>query len=583
MSKQKEEKPAALKPQEKIEYICRSSLASRGWSAKLIEKLLPAPVLKANPHYPSAGKMQLWDLSVVKHAEKHPDFLAHAEHSRSRRERAAAKKEGLRDSLKGAICSDNPALAYPCARAIKRHFILCAGPTNSGKTYRALEALKQADSGVYLAPLRLLAMEIQDTLLEAGVQCSMRTGEEELIVPGSTFMSSTVEMLDLNAEYDVGVIDECQMVRDPQRGGAWTRAILGLVAPVIYLCMSENAVKICIKLIEACGDTYEIVRCERKTPLVYTGTVAVDSLRQGDALILFSRSGVLNCAQDMNSLHRYASVIYGALPYKSRREQVGQYLRRETDYVVATDAIGMGLNLPVRRIVFVESDKFDGTTRRKLKPDEVLQIAGRAGRFGVYDRGEVAILKEGSANPYLIRDALSARLPDIKRVIVPFPDSVIDVSAEKLSKLVETWRTIQYPAGFVHQDLTEVLDRIRWLEANFPQTDRKLMYRLACVPLNDKDDELRFAWNGYCGDLLNGRVVEPVYNAYANSLDECELAYKQLDLYFAFCKAGSLTNDVSWIADEKESLCKRISSLLLDRKKNAKKRVCAYCGYPIPF
>ena len=130
----------------------------------------------------------------------------------------------------------NPKDEYPEARAMDRHFILHLGGTNTGKTYAGFQRLKQARTGVYLAPLRLLALEAQEVLLDAGIDCSLTTGEEEDRRAGDTHVAATAEKLDLKQPYEVAVIDECQMIADRQRGYAWTRAILGVLAPEVHLC-----------------------------------------------------------------------------------------------------------------------------------------------------------------------------------------------------------------------------------------------------------------------------------------------------------------------------------------------------------
>ena len=118
--------------------------------------------------------------------------------------------------------------------------------------------MKQARSGVYLAPLRLLALEAQETLLEAGVDCRLTTGEEEDSREWDTHTAATAEKLDLKRYYDAAVIDECQMIADPQRGYAWTRAILGVLSPEVHLCAAPEAEDLLIRLIESCGDSYEV-------------------------------------------------------------------------------------------------------------------------------------------------------------------------------------------------------------------------------------------------------------------------------------------------------------------------------------
>ena len=165
--------------------------------------------------------------------------------------------QAIRTSLSLLIALD-PKDEYPEARALRRHFILHLGGTNTGKTYAGFQRLRAAGTGCYLAPLRLLALEAQETLLKAGVECGLSTGEEEDLREEDTHVASTAEKLDLHRRWDVAVVDECQMIADRQRGYAWTRAILGVLAPEVHLCAAPEAKDVLIQLIESCGDTYEV-------------------------------------------------------------------------------------------------------------------------------------------------------------------------------------------------------------------------------------------------------------------------------------------------------------------------------------
>lgn len=183
----------------------------------------------------------------------------------------------------------------------------------------ASSGLQQAATGVYLAPLRLLALEAQEVLLDAGVDCSLTTGEEEDCREGDTHVAATAEKLNLKQPYEVAVIDECQMIADRQRGYAWTRAILGVQAPEVHLCAAPEAKDLLVRLIESCGDSYEIVWHRRKTPLVCMDhTVDYTRVQPGDALITFSKVGVLSVAEDLRQAGKKAAIIYGALPYATR-------------------------------------------------------------------------------------------------------------------------------------------------------------------------------------------------------------------------------------------------------------------------
>src|SRR5699024_8029502 len=155
---------------------------------------------------------------------------------------------------------------------------------------------------------------------------------------------------------------------------AWTRAILGVQAPEVHLCAAPEAGDLLVRLVQSCGDSYEIVHHHRKTPLVCMNRTADYTRAQpGDALITFSTVGVLSVAEELRQAGKQAAILYGALPSATRRRQMEGFLAGEMQYVVATDAIGMGLNLPIRRVIFLDTGKFDGVERRELKPQEIQQ------------------------------------------------------------------------------------------------------------------------------------------------------------------------------------------------------------------
>lgn len=160
---------------------------------------------------------------------------------------------------------------YPYARLMKRKIIYHGGPTNSGKTYHALQRLKAADpskgGGLYCGPLRLLALEVYESLNKAGVYTDLMTGQERREVPFSTHISCTVEMVSLNREYDVAVIDEIQMIGNAQRGYAWTRALLGLRAREIHVCGGLEAANVVESLVGSTGDEFELKKYERLSTL----------------------------------------------------------------------------------------------------------------------------------------------------------------------------------------------------------------------------------------------------------------------------------------------------------------------------
>ncbi|KAJ3352724.1 hypothetical protein GGF32_003598 [Allomyces javanicus] len=282
----------------------------------------------------------------------------------------------------------NPPEWYPAARMMQREIIMNVGPTNSGKTYQALEELKKAKSGIYCGPLRLLAHEVYETLTSQSIPCTMVTGEERRGDPHAGITSCTIEMADLTREYDVAVIDEIQMLGDQHRGWAWTQALLGLRAKRIYLCGEATAVPVVEKLCRATNDRVVVNEFERLSPLrVDTSSLegGVADVQKGDCVVAFSRRNLYtlkNLIEEVAGLK--CAVVYGALPPETRSMQARLFNDPKADYhvLVATDAVGMGLNLNIKRVVFSTLTKFDGTDLRMLSVSQLKQIAGRAGRFG---------------------------------------------------------------------------------------------------------------------------------------------------------------------------------------------------------
>lgn len=280
---------------------------------------------------------------------------------------------------------------FPVAKDMSRRYHLSLGPTNSGKTFDALEALKSAYSGIYLAPLRLLALEVYEKLNNSGIPCNLITGEQRIIYPGARHTASTIECLNFNETVDVAVIDECQMFVDESRGYAWTNAILGTPAKDIYLIGSPVIETPIVNLLKSFNlDNSMIINRKERFGALKIIENKVYSYENGDALIAFSRSGVLKLFKAMKK--KYAtSVIYGALPPENRRYQSEKFMAdyqafksgvsKKPALLISTDAIGMGLNMPIDRIFFTETEKYNGKFVDNLNPMDILQIAGRAGRY----------------------------------------------------------------------------------------------------------------------------------------------------------------------------------------------------------
>eukprot|EP00884_Botryococcus_braunii_P014946 jgi/Botrbrau1/23452/Bobra.106_1s0010.2 len=277
---------------------------------------------------------------------------------------------------------------YPVARSVSRRLIYHAGPTNSGKTHNALEAFKQAKNGIYCGPLRLLAMEVYDRMNSEGIYCNLVTGQERKEVPGAQHTACTIETVPVNQRVDVAIIDEVQMLGDESRGWAWTRALQGIVANEVHLCGDGSAVNLVRRMAKDMKEPLEVRFYDRFSPLrVETGTMrnGYMDVQPGDCIVAFSRKDIFDIKASIEREKGFGvCVVYGALPPEMRRQQARLFNDSDNDYkvLVASDAVGMGLNLNIRRVIFHRLDKWEGESRVPISVSQIKQIAGRAGRRG---------------------------------------------------------------------------------------------------------------------------------------------------------------------------------------------------------
>jgi len=315
---------------------------------------------------------------------------------------------------------------YPRTRLTRRKIIYHGGPTNSGKTYMALQRLRDAGKGLYLAPLRLLAAEVYETLTSQGVYTNLLTGQEKRMIPFSTHSSATVEMACTDEEYDVVVIDEIQMISDPFRGSAWTRALLGAQAKEIHVCGGLEAHDLVKKIAELCGDEFELSEYARFSSLsvaeksisrVSNKAGSYKAVQPGDCVVAFSRNDIFAIKREIekNTDHK-CCVIYGTLPPQIRADQARKFNDPNSgfDVLVASDAIGMGLNLNIRRIIFNSLFKSNGEAIVRLDHSSVKQIAGRAGRRNSpFPDGEVTC--RDPADMEYLRKCMSTEIAQIEK------------------------------------------------------------------------------------------------------------------------------------------------------------------------
>jgi ATP-dependent RNA helicase SUPV3L1/SUV3 len=383
------------------------------------------------------------------------------------------------------------------ARKIPRKIIYHMGPTNSGKTYHAIEALVLARKGCYLAPLRLLAAELYDTMNQKGVKTTLLTGEEVIEVKDATHYSSTIEMAKLGEEFSCAVIDEIQMITDPQRGWAWTRALVNLHSHEIHVCGDGSVVDLIKQIVDLCGDELEIKTYQRMTELkVEERTITISQLQKHDALIVFSRRNALKYKYDLEQVGFKVSIIYGMLSPEVRREQARKFDKGLTDVIVSTDAISMGMNLPIKRIVFTTLTKFIDSQERPITTSEIKQISGRAGRFQRFPVGYVTCLQKVEDGINEIKYALETSLEQqTKSMLVPDLDIFTKVNnalqnnnlpSLKLSEFLRLFNTMIFTKPFYCVDLKEMIELAETVEdIDYENAlSASEIFGFACAPVN---------------------------------------------------------------------------------------------------
>ncbi|RWS13248.1 ATP-dependent RNA helicase SUV3-like protein, partial [Dinothrombium tinctorium] len=404
-----------------------------------IDNSLFQKVFKSFRDYCSGSKILPPELHIkisdILHGHGHvddlyPDFLKHA--------REIFPHLECMEELKKISDLSSPLNWYSEARSIHRKIIYHCGPTNSGKTYHALKRFMEADSGIYCAPLKLLAVEVNTKSNEAGTKCDLITGEERLFAnedgSPSSHVACTIEMASVSTPYDVAIIDEVQMVRDTSRGWAWTRALLGLAAKEIHLCGEEAALDIIKRILSPISEDVEVRRYNRLTPLVIQDGAlnSLDHVKKGDCIVCFSKKDIFSLSLELDSRGHEVAVIYGSLPPGTKVLQTKRFNDPQDpcDILVATDAIGMGLNLNIKRIIFYsllrpEVNENGEKKNELISTSTALQIAGRAGRFSTkHNTGYVTTFK-------------SEDLPKLKQIMSQSVDPIEAVGLHPTMEQIE--------------------------------------------------------------------------------------------------------------------------------------------------
>ena len=254
------------------------------------------------------------------------------------------------------------------------------GPTNTGKTHLAIETMLSFDTGMIGFPLRLLAREVYDRVIKnTGLdKVALITGEEKIIPPNAKYFLCTVESMPIDKQLDFVAVDEIQMCADHERGHIFTDRLLNLRGTKLTMLMGSNTIK---NIISNLDDDIEFINRNRLSKLSYTGHKKISRIQRKTAIIAFSAEEVYAIAELIRRQKGGAAIVMGSLSPKTRNAQVELYQSGDVDFLVATDAIGMGINMDLDQVYFSNLKKFDGRKLRKLNLSEIGQIAGRAGRY----------------------------------------------------------------------------------------------------------------------------------------------------------------------------------------------------------
>ena len=254
------------------------------------------------------------------------------------------------------------------------------GPTNTGKTHLAIETMLEFETGIIGFPLRLLAREVYDKVIQKVniSKVALITGEEKIIPANAKYYLCTVESMPLNKIVEFVAVDEIKMCNDSERGHIFTDRLLNFRGEKLTIFLGSSTIK---NIINSLEEKIEFVFKDRYSKLTYGGYKKISRLDRKSAIIAFSTEDVYAIAELVRRQKGGSAIIMGSLSPKTRNSQVQLYQSGDVDYLVATDAIGMGINMDLNNVYFSNLKKFDGKKLRQLNLSEISQIAGRAGRY----------------------------------------------------------------------------------------------------------------------------------------------------------------------------------------------------------
>ncbi|MDU3351385.1 MAG: helicase-related protein, partial [Clostridium sp.] len=310
-----------------------------------------------------------------------------------------------------------------------------------------------------------------------------------------------------------------------------------------------------------CNDDYEFKEYKRSIPLeVQESNFNYNYAEEGDAIVVFSKKKVLQIAEQYSDMGIKASIIYGDLPPEVRRKQYDMFINKENKVLITTDAIGMGVNLPIKRIVFLDIQKFDGEEIRYLTSQEVKQVAGRAGRKGNYEVGYVATVRD---NQKFIKEKLEEKDKIIKAAVLGPSDAILNIKNLPLNEKLALWATREDSIDYYRKmDINEyliILDSIKKYKLK-----EEIQWELLKIPFDISKDELMNTFLDYVEELfvLKNKVISRP-QCFKGNLDELECYYQRINMYYSFCKVFNLEFDFKWIHDERLKVSEDINEILI--------------------
>lgn len=465
-------------------------------------------------------------------------------------------------------------------------YIINVGPTNSGKTHKAVDELMKSGDGVYLSPLRLLAFENYEKINELGYPCDLFTGEDK-VINGSSLSSRTTEMMDYKNEYDVVILDECFLIGDVNRGKSWLKVILEAKCRKMYLITSNEGLNILEEILTKLNRRYTINQFTRLTPLTFSDKkYNIKKIKPKTVFITFSRVDVLLQKATLEEKGHNVSVLYGNLPPEVKKQQIKKFINGETDVCVSTDVIGMGVNLPCDNVCFLNNRKFDGVEVRELTSTEIKQIGGRAGRYGFSEEGTIYCY--GFSSSSFIKK-FNDPAEDIKRAYLPINIDIVsklpqntlhgklsfyeklDLTPDELKHIISPEQTDTYLELLTKNQTLEKLEiHTAWRLLNLPVTESSLNY-----------------WS-----MITERVYSELPVVYRPSkitkpkdtyqLKSVEDELKRVDLFLNFTNIYEFQHlvnqdNIEMVKGYKNELINSITDFLLD-KKLSNKKLCITCG-----